>query len=130
MELFKVLGVAVIGVILANVLKEVKGEYTLYVILGTGMIVLSLCLDGMKQAIDAFYTVADKSGISDNAFSSVVKIVGIGYLTEYSASVCADGGANSVGAKIRLYGKLLIFLTAIPLVSDLIKNLVKFSSLL
>ena len=129
MELFKVLGVGIIGVILANLVQSVKTEFSLYVILATGMIILVFVLDSMSRAVEAFYTLSDKTGISDTMFASLIKIVGVGYLTEYASSVCSDGGATSIATKLRLYGKIVVFLMAAPLVIQLSETLLDFVSL-
>ena len=62
-------------------------------------------------------------------FASLIKIVGVGYLTEYASSVCSDGGATSIATKLRLYGKIVVFLMAAPLVIQLSETLLDFVSL-
>jgi stage III sporulation protein AD len=68
----------------------------------------------------AFYNLTDKSGIDDKLFGTILKIIGIGYVTEYSASICSDFNSNSLGSKIQLAGKITIFLMALPVITSLI----------
>ena len=128
MEIFRVLGVGIIGVILANLMQSVKREFSLYIVLATGMLILVFVLDKTSEAVETFYTLADKTGVSDRLFAYLVKIVGIGYLTEYAAAVCVDAGASSIATKIQLYGKIVIFLIAAPLVTGLTETLIGFVS--
>ena len=65
--------------------------------------------------------IADKSGIGTGLFSGMLKIIGIGYLTEFSANLCDDYGYLSIGKKIQLGGKITIFLMAIPIIGSLVE---------
>lgn len=42
-------------------------------------------------------------------FSLVLKIIGIGYLTEYSSSLATDAGCASIAQKLQFGGKIVIF---------------------
>ena len=63
--------------------------------------------------------IVNKTGIDNEMFKILLKIIGIGYLIEFSASICNDSGNSSIGDKIILAGKLLIFGISIPLISNL-----------
>ena len=77
-------------------------------------------LSSLQSAILAFDELVQKSGIDDRVFSAVLKIIGIGYLTEYSASVATDAGCASVAQKLQLGGKIVIFLMSISVVTALV----------
>ena len=52
-------------------------------------------------------------------FKTLLKIIGVGYLVEFSAGVCIDSGNSSIADKIVLAGKVLIFSLSIPIISNL-----------
>jgi len=66
-----------------------------------------------------FLQVVDKTGIDKELFSTLLKIIGVGYLIEFSASVCNDSGNTSIGDKVILAGKLLIFAMSMPILTHL-----------
>ncbi|MBO5102803.1 MAG: stage III sporulation protein AD, partial [Clostridia bacterium] len=53
-----------------------------------------------------------------------LKIIGVGYITEFSSNLCADSGNSAVASKILLAGKLVIFVLAIPIITSLIDIIV------
>lgn len=120
MEIVKVIGVGIIGVVLAGLLKNDKPEFHLFVITATGLIILFIILSSLADVIASFSLLVDKSGVNEALFSGVLKIIGIGYLTEYSASICIDYGASSVANKMQLAGKVTIFLMSLPIINALV----------
>lgn len=120
MDIFRVIGVALIGGIVTLLLKQVKSEFSVLSVMASGIIILILVLNSLTDVIFAFNRIVDSAGIDSGLFSALLKIVGIGYVTEYSASLCDDMGVGTLGKKIQLAGKISIFLMALPIVTSLI----------
>ena len=121
MDIIRVLGVGIIGVICANLVKRDKPDFYLFIITATGIVILLLILSSITEAITVFSSLIDESGIDSKLFSGILKIIGIGYLTEFSASLCSDYGVTSIAYKLQLAGKVTIFLMAVPLISKLVE---------
>ena len=120
MDILKLIGIGIIGTILSCVLKGVKSEFSTYVIIGTGIIILVNVVSSMAGVVETFSQIVDKTKIDNELFSGILKIVGIGYITEYSAGICSDAGGDSIASKILLGGKIMIFLTALPILNKLV----------
>ncbi len=116
----KIIGVVFVAAVGFNVIKQAKPEYGLFIIIAAGAAVIIMLSDSIIGAINAFSGIAEKSGINNSVFSSVLKIIGVGYLTEYSSSVCEDGGCSSLGQKIQFAGKITIFIMALPIITGII----------
>ena len=52
---------------------------------------------------------------------NVLKIVGVGYLTEFGANICVDSGNSSIADKVMLGGKIIILCFALPIVSNMLE---------
>lgn len=117
----KIIGLCFVALVCFNVIKNVKPEFGLFVIVCAGAAVVILLSDGIIDAVNAFSSLAEKSGINNDVFSSVLKIIGIGYVTEYSAGICEDGGSKSLAQKIQFAGKITIFIMAMPIITGIIE---------
>jgi stage III sporulation protein AD len=126
MELIKVIGVGIIGAVIAVTMKNWKNEFSVYIVLATGMLILIYALSFLNEVITAFNGIVDKTNIDSELFSGILKIIGIGYITEYSHNICTDCNAESIGNKIELCGKITIFLMALPIITTLVDVLIKF----
>ena len=127
--IFRLVGIALIGVIVVLVLKTAKPEFAVFVTIATGVIMLVTMLSSLTQVILAFDDIVAKSGVDEEVFSSVLKIIGIGYLTEYSSSIANDAGCASIAEKLQLGGKIVIFLTSISIVTSLVNVVSQLVSL-
>lgn len=127
MDILKIIGVGIIGALMALTLRESKNEFSIYIILSTGIIILIYLITSLTSVITAFNDIVESSNIDSDLFSGILKIIGIGYITEYSSNICGDVGASSVGAKIELAGKLTIFIMAVPIIKTLVEVLMNFT---
>jgi len=128
--LFKLIGIALIGVTVILLLRTAKPEFAVFAAIATGVVMVTILLTALQDVILAFDGIVNKTGISDGVFTAVLKIIGIGYLTEYSASIANDAGCSSIAQKLQFGGKIVIFLMSISIVTalvDVISGLLQIS---
>ncbi len=118
--IFKLVGIAIIGVIVISLLRTAKPEFAVFATIATGVVMVVTLLSSLQDVVLAFDNIVKKSGIDESVFSSVLKIIGIGYITEYSSSVANDAGCGSIAQKLQFGGKIVIFLMSIGIVTSLV----------
>ena len=118
--IFRLVGIALIGVVVVIILKTAKPEFAVFATIAAGVIMLITLSTSLSQVISAFDIIVQKSGVDEGVFAAVLKIIGIGYLTEYSSSIAMDAGCPSIAQKLQFGGKIVIFLTSISIVTSLI----------
>ncbi|HIS58413.1 MAG TPA: hypothetical protein IAC16_03775 [Candidatus Limadaptatus stercoravium] len=116
----KLIGIALIGIVAVSLLRSAKPEFAVFAVIGTGIVMVITMISSLQSAILAFDDLVEKSGMDDRVFSAVLKIIGIGYLTEYSASIATDAGCASIAQKLQFGGKIVIFLMSISIVTALV----------
>lgn len=119
MDLIKVLILGIIVSILAMFLKEFKPEYSLFCVIIGSVLILIYVLNSLVGVFDFFENVVNKTGIDYDLFLSMLKIIGLGYLVEFSANVCRDSGNASISDKVILAGKIMVFAISLPIISNL-----------
>ena len=120
MDIFKIVGVGILGVITAGFLKSAKSEFSVFVVMATGLAILLMIAKGLSGVLSSFTEIVEKTGVPGALYTCILKIVGVAYLTEFSAGICEDYGESSVGKKLQLSGKTLIFLLALPIIEAFI----------
>lgn len=124
MELFKIVGIGLITCIACLIVRQVKPDVASIIMIAGGVVILLMVVDYVAQIFDVFKVVIDKTGLTSNLFSIVLKIVGVGYLTEFAANICSDTGCNSLADKILLAGKILILVMSLPIVTNIVEIVV------
>ncbi|MDR1906552.1 MAG: stage III sporulation protein AD [Clostridiales bacterium] len=120
MDIFKIIGVGIIGAVISVFLKESKPEFVIFAVMTAGVTILIIVLNSLTDVIDAFNVIVNKTNIDESLFSGILKIIGIGYIAEYSAEICGDMNCASIAGKIQLAGKITIFLMALPIMTAFI----------
>ena len=102
MEIFKILAICIITAVLAVVLKQQKGEYSLMVALAGGTVVILYIIKGVLSPIEYINERLLKSGINTEYFAVALKALGISYVTGFIADICRDSGQASLASKAEL----------------------------
>ena len=120
MEIFKIIGVAFITAITSLLLKSTKPELS-FAVTVTGVIVILLFLvDALKNTLNVFMVISQMTGIENGLLKILLKIVGVGYITEFAAGILKDFGSNAVADKVTLAGKIAIVMLSLPVIESLL----------
>ena len=119
MEFAKIIVLGIILSVLTVLLKNIKPEYSLICVIVGSIILVMYILSGVQSIFEYFKTIVDRTGVDNVMFSTLLKIIGVGYLIEFSASICNDSGNSSIAEKIVLAGKILIFSMSLPIITNL-----------
>ena len=128
MDILKVAALALTGVILSLLVKDFRGGYSIYIALIIGILIFLYMGDYLQKAIDLLRSLTDNTGLGSGSVGILFKVLGIAYLTEFSAQLCKDAGVAALGMKVELAGKLMILVSAIPVftsLADLILSLLQ-----
>ncbi len=129
MDILKIIGVAFITTITSVLLKSTKPELS-FAVTVTGIIVILLfVIDALQNTLAIFSTLAQMTGVNNGLLKILIKIVGVGYVTEFGAGVLQDFGSNSVADKVTLAGKITVVVLAIPVLESLLSLVKNFLEL-
>ena len=120
MDIFKIIGVAFVTAITSLLLKSSKPELSFAVTITGVIVILLFIFDALKNTIGIFLTISQMTGIENGLLKILVKIVGIGYITEFAAGILNDFGSNAVADKVTLAGKIAIVMLSLPVVESLL----------
>ena len=124
MAVFKIIGIGIVTVFSYIVIKQFKPEFAIIVGLAGSIIILFSLSDSIISVINTFSNLVNKTGVNPELFTLILKIIGIGYLTEFAANLCNDSGCSSIADKILLAGKILIMIIALPIITNLVDTIV------
>lgn len=125
MDIIKIVGIGLITVIASMLVKPIKPEVSIIIGLCGGVLILIQTINYVVDIIDAFSSIVDKTGLDTGLLKTLLKIIGVGYLTEFSANLCNDAGSSSVADKILFAGKIIILVMALPIVTSIIEIIVE-----
>lgn len=125
MEVIKIIGIALIALIIIVLLKQYKPEYTIYISLLAGALIILLVMDKLTGIINLLQSLANKTSINSTFLSLLIKITGIAFLSEFAVSICKDSGEASIANKIEIGTKIIIISMSIPIITSLLEIILK-----
>lgn len=114
------------GVMLGVMLKGTKPEYSGFVTLGVGLLILALAVGKLEYLFDSVREIRECLDMDAQYFSTLVKMLGITYIGQFSAGICRDAGYQATGAQIELFCKLSVMVLSIPILLALISTIQEF----
>ena len=121
MEIIKLVSLGILISTIIVIIKQVKPELAISVSVVGSIIMLLFILNSFSNVFNIFNQVIEKTGINNELFTILLKIIGVGYLVEFSADICSDSGNTSIANHIILGGKVLIFILSIPVITNLLE---------
>ena len=125
MDIIKIIGVGLISLIIIIIVRQYKPEFTLYVSLLAGALILIFIMDKIGGIIDLLTSLANKTAINNQFLLLLIKITGIAFLTEFAVSLCKDSGENALANKVDMGGKVIIVSMSIPIISSLLETVIE-----
>lgn len=128
--IFQLVGIAFITAVAALILKNTKPELAFAVTVSGSIILLLFVFDLLQNSISIFGEIAEITGIDSSLIKILLKMIGIGYLVEFSAGILNDFGQNSLADKLVFCGKIIILVLAIPVIESVLSLIVQLLGLI
>ena len=121
--LFKILGTGLVTVVLYITIKQYKPELALLVSIAGGLIISLMLISEVEIIIDEFVSFGEISGLGTSITTPIVKVLSVGYITEFCGEIAEDSGNKLLANKILLGGKISILILALPVIRLLITTI-------
>lgn len=120
MDIEKIMGIAVIAIVLCILFKQYKPEYTLFVSIISGIIIFTAVLTALVPTFDTIKDILSRYESGSIYTTAILKTLGICYITSFIADCCNDCGQTAIATKVNLAGKVSIVIISLPLFDNLI----------
>ncbi len=124
--MIRVACIGLIAVFLAIMLKTVRSEYAVLIVLAACMIVFGCSLSKLQVIFEGLKSVQDLLSVNSAYIQVVLKVVGIAYISEIASNLCKDAGYTGVGSQIEMFGKLSIIVMSMPILTTLLTTIQDF----
>lgn len=118
-----IIKLALVGLTLAVVivyLSSVNKEAAMLALVASVGIFLIFAVDALSDIIGIYEDLAIMGGISQKTLKTVVKITLLCYVAEFAVGLIEDFGLKSLADKVSLISKILIVISAAPIIESLI----------
>ena len=125
MDIFSIIGFSVAAAAICVLLKDYRPEIAILVSVCCGVLVLFKVTAEIVPVFDKINGFLDKISYETEYLTTVIKALGICYITQFAADCCADAGQSAIASKVEFAGKAAVIAISIPMFSKIIEIISK-----
>lgn len=126
MTIIQVAVLGIVAVVFATQLKVLRSEYSVYIILAAGLVIVFLGVSRLDVILETARTIGSYIQVKNVYLGTLLKMVGITYIAEFASGICKDAGFSALGNQIEMFGKLSILTVSAPIMLALLETLQRF----
>jgi stage III sporulation protein AD len=126
--MIRIAAIGIVAVIIAIIFRKGGEEYSFYISIAACTVILMLGIGKLQAILDAMNQIQGYIKINEAYIGILIKIIGITYVTELSASICRDSKFQAISEQIELVGKLTILAISMPIMLALLETISNFLS--
>ncbi len=122
--IFKIIGVGITTVVIGLLLKQYKPEIAILSNVCGSLLIVMLLIDGFENIINELFDIETLSTMEINIVSPIIKMIGIGYVTEFTSDLAEDSGNKTISNKVIIGGKIAVCVVALPIIKVFVSSII------
>ncbi len=123
MEVVRIVMLGMTGVILGLFLKGTKPEYSIYISLAAGILIFFYMTEKLSYLFSSVLKIQEYLPLDTEYLTTLLKIIGITYIGQFSSGICKDAGYGAIGGQIEIFTKLYIMVLSMPVLLALMETI-------
>lgn len=119
----KIAAMGVVAASLAVLIRNFRPELAIQVGLVCGVLVLLYAIDMLSGIKSTIIHATEEFGLNTEYIEIIFKVIGLAYITQFSAQLCRDSGESAIADKVELIGRLVIVAMVLPLVFSILATM-------
>lgn len=118
--------IGVLGALLAIQFKGGKTEYGIYMSVAVSIVLFLCIVDRLEIFVRTIDEISRYISVDTGYLSTMLKMIGITYISEFSSSICKDTGYQTIAVQIEVFSKLTILAMEMPILLALLETIQEF----
>ena len=114
------------GALLAVQFKSGKAEYGIYISIALSLLIFFSIIKNLEMIVRIVRTIGDYISMDTVYIGTLLKMLGITYIAEFSSSICKDAGYQTIAGQIEIFGKLAVLVLSMPILMALLDTVKGF----
>ena len=126
MSIIQISILGVVGVLMAVQLKQEKAEVGTYLCIVISLFIFGAIMDNLSFFVDTVREIGNFINLENSYIATLIKMLGITYLAEFSSGICKDAGYQTIAVQIEMFGKIAILVLSLPILLALLRTIQEF----
>lgn len=125
MEITQIVGLALMVTVFLLILRQEKPVMAVLLSIVFSVLIFILMMGKMASIISVMQELSRRAGINFFFLDTLLKILGVAYLGEFTAVLCQDAGEQAVAKKVEFAAKIIIAVMALPIMVAILESLME-----
>jgi stage III sporulation protein AD len=125
MEIVKIVGIGLMAGMLIVLIRQKRPELALGLSIATSIMIFLMMMLKVFQVVDFLQVLGARAKVDSTHISTVLKIIGIAYVTDFGSQVLVDAGEKAVASKVEMAGKVIIILLTVPVMLAILDTVLR-----
>ena len=124
--IFQISALSVIAAVCCCILRPYVSGVAVALSIVAGVVILLFAFQFFKPVMEVLERMRSLSGISGTMAAPLIKVVGIGVLTQIAGAICDDAGEHTLHQTVEIAGNVLALYLSLPLIAavlDLLEDI-------
>ncbi len=124
MSIFQVLGCGFLVLVLWLVLQQYKSSTAVFVVTAFGAMVFLSIAGALQDVLTTLMKLSEQAGVNVIYLTTIFKMIGIAWLTEFFCQVCRDAGSTALAVKVEFAAKTAILMLTFPVLTAVLESVI------
>jgi len=120
MEIMQIVIIGIITAVLAITVKKQSPDMAVIISIAGSVLIFFTILPLLSGVINILASIESQISIDTAYIIIVLKVIGVAYIAEFGAQICADAGETSLASKIEMSGKIIIMVLSAPIIISML----------
>ena len=97
-----------------------------FITMGIGIMILGLAVGKLEYLFGTLRQLKDSLPVEQEYLTTLIKMIGITYIGQFSAGICKDAGHQATAAQIELFCRLSVLVQSVPILLALLETIQEF----
>ena len=121
--IIKITFIAIICIFISSIIKPCSVEFSTIINVCGAVLIFLICIDELGAIVEYFTELYDMTNLNLDFLKLILKVVGVGYITEFTADIAEDFGNKVMASKVVLGGKIVVCGMTLPIIKKLLSVL-------
>lgn len=126
MDIIKIAVTGIVSVCMAVLMKELKPQFSVLLSISACILIFYFALSKLNAIAALFSGVTGYMNLKESYLKILLKIIGISYISDFSASICRDAGYSAIAGQIEIFGKISILTVSTPVVLAMLETVTEY----
>lgn len=123
MDILKIAVLAISGVLLALMLKQTKPEFGVFISMAVCICIFIYLVSKLQTILGYLDQLEALVHIDRIYLDTVLKMLGITYITQFASDLCKDAGYSAIASQIELFARVSILFLNFPVLMALVQTI-------